>query len=222
MNEIEIIPAILPKDFHELEDKVSYISGNADTVQIDICDGQFVQNATWPYRKNDDSFGMLLKEEIGLPAWENLNYEIDLMVNHPEEVIEDWIIAGANRIILHEESDGSIQGAIEAIDNRVEVGLAFNIDSEIVFREGVSSIQLMGIDRIGFQGQEYDPRVLEKIKEARMIYPDLPISVDGAVSLKNAEALINAGADRLVVGSAIFNTDNILESLEQFHEIVEG
>lgn len=222
MNEVEIIPAILPKDFQELEDKVSYVVGNADTVQVDICDGQFVHNITWPYKKKDDSFNALLKQDAGLPGWEKLNYEIDLMVNYPEEVVDDWVVAGANRIILHEESDGSIQKAIEAIDNRVEVGLAFNIDTEIVVREGISSIQLMGISKIGFQGQEFNPKVIEKIKDARQKYPELPISIDGAVSLKTAEALIQAGADRLVVGSAIFNTENIFEAIENFQEIVRG
>ncbi len=220
MNTIEIIPAILPKDFHELEDKVSYVEGNVDTVQIDVCDGQFVQNATWPYKKQDESFDALLKEEVGLPGWETLNYEIDLMVNHPREVVEDWIIAGANRIILHEECDGGVQDAIEIIDNRIEVGLAFNIDTEIVVREGISSIQLMGIDHIGFQGQEFDTKVIDKIKEARIKYPELPITIDGGVSMKTAEMLINAGADRLVVGSAIFNTPNVYEALEQFKELV--
>lgn len=220
MDEIKIIPAILPKDFEELEDKMSYMIGNVDTVQIDVCDGQFTQTPSWPYRRQDDTFDKILLQEAGLPGWEGINFEIDLMTNHPEEVIEDWIVAGASRIILHAESEGSIQGAIEAIDNRVEVGLAFNLDSEIDYREGISSIQLMGIDIIGLQGQKFDTKVFDKIKEARMKYPELPITIDGGVSLENAQALIDAGANRLVVGSAIFNTPNVFEALENFKELV--
>ncbi len=219
MNEVEIIPAILPKDYHELEDKVSFLDGNVETVQIDVCDGQFTRIATWPYKKHDDNFDKILSQESGLPGWENLNFEIDLMVNHPEEVVDEWVLAGASRIILHAESEGSIQKAIEIIDNRVEVGLAFNIDSEIEFRDGVSSIQLMGIDVIGLQGQTFDKKVFDKIREAKDKYPDVPISVDGGVSLETAQALIEAGVNRLVVGSAIFNSENVYEAIENFKDL---
>lgn len=62
---IEIIPAILPRDFAELEDKASLVQGAVKTVQIDVCDGQFVPNATWPYKKHDDTFEKLLSEDFG-------------------------------------------------------------------------------------------------------------------------------------------------------------
>src|SRR5205085_673045 len=105
-NSLEIIPAILPKDFAELTEKIALIKGFTKTVQIDICDGQFVQNATWPYRKHDDNFDRLLREEEGLPGWESLNYEFDLMVNKPEEIVEEWVHAGAARVIIHAEAKG--------------------------------------------------------------------------------------------------------------------
>jgi ribulose-phosphate 3-epimerase len=216
----EIIPAILPKDFAELQDKIEFVRGQVKTVQIDICDGQFVHNATWPYKKHDDSFDRILKEEEGLPGWESLDYEFDLMVNKPEEVISDWIIAGAARIVIHAEATGDLLAAMNAVPETVEVGLALNIETDISqiadFKDKIKFVQCMGIDHVGFQGQEFDAKVIEKIKAIKAKYPDLPVSVDGGVSLETAPLLKAAGADRLVIGSAIFNSDNAFEAIRKF------
>jgi ribulose-phosphate 3-epimerase len=249
---IEIIPAILPKDYAEVEDKVNMIKDFVKTVQIDVCDGQFVPSATWPYKKRDDSFESIVKEERGLPGWEKLNFEIDLMANRPDERVDEWVSAGATRIIIHAEADlkgtieqfnkgtkeqrndlisggrghGVSERVIKAIDmlvGRVEIALALNIETPISvidpFKDKIQSVQLMGIDHIGFQGQEFDAKVIDKIEEVRMLYPDMTISVDGGVSLQNAQQLYDAGATRLVVGSGIFNADNYLEALQQLKAV---
>lgn len=219
----EIIPAILPMTFSELEDDAALVKGFVKTIQVDVCDGQFVPNATWPYRKHDDSFERLIKEEIGMPAWQDLNYEFDLMVNDPIEVVEEWVRAGATRIILHAEAKGDLDAAMEALLGRVEIGLALAEETPISaigrYREKISSVQLMGIEKVGFQHQVFDDRVIGRVREARLKYPGLPISVDGGVSLDNAQALINGGADRLVIGSAIFGADNPLDAVEKFKQL---
>lgn len=216
----EIIPAILPKDFAELEEKVSMVQGFVKIIQVDICDGQFTPQASWPYKKHDDNFDAILKEEKGMPYWEKVDFEFDLMVNHPEEVIEDWVIAGAKRIILHIETGDK---AIEMLSGRVELGIALDIETPIEnilpFKEKIQFIQCMGIDNVGFQGQEFDAKVIGKISEIRKNLPEIIISVDGGVSLENARSLVDAGANRLVVGSAIFNSDNFIEALEKFKRI---
>lgn len=223
MNKLEIIPAILPKDFVELEEKVSLIHGLAKNVQIDICDGQFVPNSTWPYKKKDNNFQKLLDEQNGLPFWQDIDYEFDLMVNHANEIVEEWLRVGANRIILHLEMKGDLDLAIEKIHGLVEIGLALNIDTPIdlldKYLDKIQFIQCMGIDHIGFQGQEFDNEVVNKIKKIKSKYPNLLVSVDGGVSLKNASNLIEAGANRLVVGSAIFDSDNVFEAIKNFNNI---
>jgi ribulose-phosphate 3-epimerase len=232
MKRADIIPAILPKDFAELQEKIELICGSVKFVQIDVCDGQFTPNATWPYRKDDDSFQKILKEEEGMPGWQELSYEIDLMANSPEGLVEEWVTAGASRIVIHIESTSrgletgdAVAKAIEMLKGRVEVGLAVDIatsieilkDPRFQIQEGaVNFIQLMGIDRDGFQGQPFDEKVLSKIKEVKKLYPDMIVSIDGGVSLETAPLLIEAGADRLVVGSAIFNADNYMEALAEF------
>ncbi len=220
MKKIEIIPAILPKDFDEVVEKTSLIKGFVKIVQIDICDGQFVPNATWPYKKEDDSYNKILKEEIGIPGWEQLNFEIDLMVNNPEKIIEDWVIAGATRIVIHAESRGDVAGAIDALTGRVEVGIALNLDTPVdviePFKDKIQFVQCMGIEHIGFQGEEFDTRVIDKVKEVKAKYLNLIVSVDGGVSLDTAPSLFSAGAERLIAGSAIFGADNFTEAIQKF------
>ena len=218
---IEIVPAVLPKDFAELGEKIDLVRGFTKVAQIDVCDGQFVPSASWPYRKEDDSFARIISQEDGLPGWETINFEIDLMANKPEEVVEEWVSAGATRIIIHAEARGDVAGAIASLAGRVEVGLAFSIDSQVPAElpAGVDFIQLMAIDHIGFQGEKFDEKVLPRIADARAKHPDMVISVDGGVSLETAPLLIAAGATRLIVGSAIFNSDNYIEAIERFKKL---
>ena len=77
----------------------------------------------------------------------------------------------------------------------------------------------MGIDHIGFQGQNFDKKVIDKIKTTKAKYPSIPISVDGGVSLETAPELIAAGADRLIVGSAIFDSDNAIAAVMKLKDI---
>ena len=225
MSKIEIIPAILVDDFQELQDQIELIRLGTKRIQIDICDGQFVQNATWPYRKPDNNFEMLIREDISMPAWETIDYEFDLMVNKPEEVVDDWVSVGATRIVLHIESKGNIKQAVEKLLGRVEIGIALNIDtpvktiSDAMINEQIQFIQLMGIDHIGFQGQEFDAKVIKKIAEVRKAFPDMPIQIDGGVSLETAHDLIEAGVDRLIVGSAIMSAESPLNALEEFQAL---
>lgn len=220
----EIIPAILPMQFSELEEHLELIKGFAKTVQIDVCDGQFTPSASWPYRKHDENFDAIAKEERGMPEWESFNFEIDLMANRPEERVDEWVSAGATRIIVHAESRGNVKGAIENLKGRAEVGLALNIETNIEvikeYKDDIQFVQCMGIDQIGFQGQKFDLQVIEQIKAIRATYPEMIISVDGGVSLENARDLLEAGANRLVVGSAIFESDNAIDAIQNFKAVV--
>jgi ribulose-phosphate 3-epimerase len=220
---IEIIPAVLPRDFSELKDKLELIKDVAKTAQIDVCDGQFVPTATWPYKRQDDSFEKILREEDGLPGWEKLVFEIDLMVNYPERIVDEWVTAGATRIIIHVEAKGDIMGTLLQLKDRVEIGIALGMETPVdvieQYKEYITSVQLMGIDNIGLQGQAFDMKVVEKVKAVKDRYPDLSVSVDGGVSLENASLLIAAGANRLVVGSAIFKSDNPIEAVGKFKRL---
>ncbi len=225
---MEIIPAILPKDFADLEEHVARVKGLVPLVQIDICDGQFTPSPSWPYKKPDANFEAIAHEDRGMPYWEEIEYEFDLMVNNCQDDILTYVAAGASRIVLHTEAKGNIADAIEKLLGKVEIGLALNIDTPIDVLERykdkirectIKYIQLMGIDNVGFQGQSFDEKVIAKIKEAKEKYPDLEIQIDGGVNLETAPLLRAAGADRLIIGSAIFESENVVETIERFKNI---
>ena len=220
---MEIIPAILPKDFKDLEDHVTRVKSLVPLVQIDICDGQFTPSPSWPYKKRDSNFDAITKEDRGLPFWEEVEYEFDLMVNRPEDVVEQYIAAGASRITLHAESKGDIVEAIKKLEGKVEICVALNIDTSLdvlgPYKDRINHVQLMGIDNVGFQRQTFDDKVIGKIKEVKEKYPDLEIQIDGGVNLETAPLLKAVGADCLIIGSAIFEAENIVEAVEEFKNI---
>jgi ribulose-phosphate 3-epimerase len=234
---IEIIPAILPKDLDDLRDKMASVSGIAPLVQIDICDGKFVPSKTWPYVKGGmDEFDRIKSEDEGFPFWDSLDFEIDLMIRKPEEVVFDWVMVGAKRLVLHIESAPNILETIEKLRAEygtakeetfgLEIGVALDIKTanegvyeilDLVDEDGdsiIDFVQFMGIDNVGFQGQEFNDQVLEKISDLRNLYPNIPISVDGGVNFDNAADLISAGATRLISGSAIFETGDIAKAMD--------
>lgn len=230
---IEIIPAIMPTDTGDLEAKLAQVAGHASVVQIDIMDGKFVKNVSWPYTEHESYFKNILNEGAGMPYWDQFDFEIDLMILHPEKVVEDWIAAGARRIIVHQESLSieDFEKLIESFRKRfprnekpdvfdVEIGLAQNIDtpSESLFPylDKVDFVQFMGIAEIGVQGNPFDERVLDKIRALRARSPEVIITVDGAVSLETAPQLIEAGVNRLVVGSAIFKSADVHGTIKEF------
>ena len=232
----EIIPAILPKDLDDLRDKMAQVSGLAPIVQIDVCDGKFVPSKSWPYVKGGmDEFARIIAEDEGFPFWDSLDIEIDLMVRHPEEVIESWIRTGAKRLVIHIESTPKTLEIIEKLRDEygtakdeafgLEIGVALDIKTpneevyeilDLVDEEGdsiIDFVQFMGIDKVGFQGQEFDDQVLEKISDMRNLYPNTAISVDGGVNFDNAADLISAGATRLISGSAVFESGDIAKAI---------
>lgn len=226
----EIIPAILPESYRELVDKLDSVAGHAKTVQVDICDGGYVPSKTWPYLKGplseDSMFEEIISQEQALPHWDIIDFEFDLMVRDPHTKIPDFIAAGAKRIIIHkasvtdEELDAIIADYGKHSDELgpfdVELGLALKPTDEPAIPEGFHFVQVMGIEHEGFQGQDFDPKAVELIRGLRATYPKLIISVDGGVNLDNGRELINAGADRLVVGSALFEDIDFSGTLKEF------
>ncbi|MEX0930608.1 MAG: hypothetical protein WDZ79_02925 [Candidatus Paceibacterota bacterium] len=239
----EIIPAILPEDINDLREHLVLVRGVALWVQIDITDGEFVPDATWPYVNDADQlFQRIAAEEEALPYWQDFQFEIDLMVHHAERVVLDWVKAGARRVIPHVESDSDIATIIADLREisrdkdslaYTEIGVALNNGTpleeatqwvaETDEEDGIDFIQCMGIERIGYQGQEFDERVLENVSELRRRYPEMPISVDGSVNLDTAGELVEAGATRLVAGSAIFESHDVHTAIEQLKSVtIEG
>jgi ribulose-phosphate 3-epimerase len=206
---VDIIPAILPKDFIELRTSLARLRLLSSFVQIDICDGVYVPSITWPYGDTRE-FEEILRGDEGLPFWQDFQFEFDLMVLHPEEVIQDWIDVGASRIIVHNQSTQKLSSVLDILDLAgVEVGIALGVEENISvideYKKRIAFVQCMGIAEIGVQGNPHDKRVLNQIRAIREQYPELVVSVDGGVSMDTVTELVEAGAQRLVSGSGILN-----------------
>ncbi len=228
---IEIIPAILPKNYEDLKNKIALVRGIVPIAQIDICDGVFVKNITWPFDTDRDShFHAILNEQEGMPFWEDIDFELDLMVADAVSNFDIYTKLGAKRIIFHVEAAPDLKefkDFIEGIDiyirENTEIGIALNIDTplEKIFPlvNNVDFVQCMGIDKVGFQGQDFDEKVIKNIKELKEKFPDLTISVDGGVNFKTAPLLIKEGVGRLTIGSVLLNSEDIIGTIEEFRNL---
>jgi len=171
----EIIPAILPKSEKDLKEKIFALPDEIIFIHLDV-----------------------LEEDI----WTNFNkdFEAHLMVREPEKIIAKWIERGAKRIIVHESSPEMLK-----YRGKVEIGLEIEMQ-EFLLKEFeqvpfIDFIHIMSIDKIGEQGHPFNPQVFDRIKQVRDKFPKVKISVDGGINTTNYQALRDAGADRLVVGS---------------------
>lgn len=231
---IEIIPAVMPTSTTDLQSKLAQVVGHAPVVQVDIMDGKFVKHVSWPYTEDEEYFQGILNEDVGLPYWDQFDFEVDLMVVRPEEVINDWITAGVHRIVVHEESTDNLDKILTDFRGRFpkneqpdvfdcEIGVAQNIDTPIEslypFLGRIDFVQFMGIDTIGEQGNSFDEQVLNKVRALREHDPKITISIDGGVSLETAPELIAAGANRLIIGSAIFKSEDIGAIIKEFKHL---
>lgn len=223
---VEIIPAIMPKNYEDLVEKTGLFAGVVPLVQLDIMDGKFVLNRTWPYDPKDTHFAKIVSQEEGIPEWEMLDVEVDLMIGDPEDVVGKWVSTGARRIIVHIESVSDFEAIREAVPmDLMELGLAINTTTPISSLESyldqIDFVQCMGIAKIGFQGEAFDERVLGHIRALRALRPEMPISVDGAVNFETAKRLVDAGATRLVSGSAILKSGDISHAVEDLRNLVQ-
>lgn len=226
----EIIPACMPEDFDDILDVAESVVGNVKTIQLDIMDGKYVPEKTWPFfRENDRYLNDLIKEKIGLPIWENINYELDLMVERPELNLDTWLHVGASRVIFHYKSvfDWELIKNIDfAIHDFVQFGVAVTIHDIIedifpLIDDGVVDfVQVMGISQIGYMGEPFDYGSIDIIKALRDRYPDLIISIDGGVSEDTIPLLRDAGAMRFVSGSSIFAHGIITENIDNLSELI--
>lgn len=243
MSKTEIIPAIIASSYEDLTFKVAAVNGIAKMVQIDAMDGKFVDSKSWPYIKSEDrDFIKIIKQEEGLPEWQDLDFEIDLMIRDVENEASKWIAAGATRLVIHYKSEPEeiIRRTLrDCKEKGVEVILDFELDMSIDEIKKIlhdlennkedgeerpivlDGIQIMGIDKIGFQGEKFDHKVLSYVREIHKEFPDLIISVDGGVKPEYAKPLADAGALRLVVGSAIFADDSPRDAYEHFRATLD-
>jgi ribulose-phosphate 3-epimerase len=229
-----IVPAILPTSKPDLEEKLARFGEveGITSVQIDIVDGRYATPASWPYTEKVGDLG----SAENLPHLGKINFEVDLMVTHPEEVIGSWITLGATRITVHLESTQFLPRILEDMRKRfgfdkdfapdlLSIGIAIGLSTDLVALEPhlqhADYVQFMGIKTIGKQGQPFDANVIKKIAAFKKKHPEMQIQVDGGVTLATAPQLLKAGVDRLIVGHAFKDSTNLQETFNAFTALTE-
>ena len=201
----QIIPAILTSDQADLQNILARLVGLTDWVSIDIADGIFVDTTTLTV--ND-------LRQSNIP----FKLELHLMVNNPQSYFSSCRQVKARRVIFHLETVEDVYGAIaEAKSYDFEVGLALNPETDIQllkpYVEDLDSVLLLSV-RPGLQGQDFIPETLSKIKKIKINYPGLRVEVDGGIGIETIKQVVLAGADVLVVGSAIVKQSDFKEAID--------
>lgn len=207
---MEIIPTILVKNFKEVQEKIKQVENYVDWVQLDIMDGIFVNNETWSNPKDLKK----LKTKVKLEA--------HLMVQHPEKVIDNWL-EKVDRVIIHFESkitnrELGIKELIKKAHKKgKQIGLALNPETNIAaafpFLTDLDLVLIMTIQP-GWGGQEFKDWTLDKIKFLRKKWSKGNIEIDGGVNNENIREIVKAGANLICVGTYIFKSKNIKQSIE--------
>ena len=216
---MQVTPAILPLTFDEILEKLEKLNYVTSRVQIDLCDGEFGILKTW-----------LPKGDESLPI--DYDYEFDIMINDWKTYVKRAIDIGASRIVAHVDhfSEGDAHELLDILEHTgialgVSVSNTTPLEDHInfikFFEEGYDNVfvQVMGIRNIGAQGQEFDEEVLARIKEIKEWCPNLYIQVDGAMNNITAEKVKEAGADTVISGSHIFNSEDIAGTIQVLEEI---
>jgi len=200
---MRIAPSILSADFTRLGEAVHAVeAAGADRVQIDVMDGRFVPNIT---------FGA--PAFLALRPLTRLTLEAHLMVEPPEDFIEEFAAAGADTIIVHQEATPHLHRVIQHIHALgKKAGVALNPSTPAaMLTEVLPSLQLVLVMTVnpGFGGQQFIPDTLSKIRQVRKsiegLGRDCEVEVDGGISTQTAPLVAEAGANVLVAGSAVFD-----------------
>jgi len=220
MGRVEIYPSILAADFANLADDIKRVEkAGADGIHLDVMDGHFVPNIT---------FGPVvvrsLREKTSLPFWAHL------MITDPEKYIQPFRDAGVQGIFVHIELDYDIKDVARQIhDNQLEAGVVINPDTPFSkIDEAISYFEriLVMTVRPGFGGQSFMPEPVENIrlvKEKIKSWSQKPkIEVDGGIDVKTVSQVVEAGADVVVAGSAIFHQPDPGKALKAIRESIES
>lgn len=217
---IKIAPSILSADFANLGRDIQIIeNAGADWLHIDVMDGCFVPNI---------SMGVPIVKSIRKIS--KLVFDVHLMINNPEKYIKDFAQSGADIITVHAEATNHLHRSIQMIKNEGKrAGVALNPATPLNILEyvldEVDMVLLMSVNP-GFGGQKFIPSAYEKISAVRRMIMDkqlnIDLQVDGGIGIDNIAKAAGCGANILVAGSAIFNSEDMTATIQKMRAACEA
>ncbi|WHY02335.1 ribulose-phosphate 3-epimerase [Neobacillus sp. DY30] len=208
---LKIAPSILSADFAKLGEEIAAVErAGADYIHVDVMDGHFVPNIT---------IGPLVVEAIRPVT--KLPLDVHLMIDNPDQYIENFAKAGADYITIHVEACRHLHRTIHHIKSfGVKAGVVLNpatpVDTIQHIIKDIDMVLLMSVNP-GFGGQKFIPEVLPKIKKVKeladSIGKEIEIEIDGGVNPETAKLCVEAGANVLVAGSAIYDQEDYAEAI---------
>lgn len=214
---MQIIPAINATDFEKVKRMIlqaaEFVIPAGGWIHVDVADGKFTESKTWGDPKNLETSG------FNFGNLHPIHFEIHLMVQNPEGVIESWLRAGAERAIVHVEA---MQDAEVVQEKCREYGAQAMLSSNPETKPETilphigkfDYFQVLAV-KPGPAGQEFNPMVINKIKFVRERAPNAKIEVDGGMNLRTGKLVKSAGADILVSASYLWESKNPRKAFDQ-------
>ncbi len=213
----KLAASILAADFSKLGEEINTaVQAGTDYIHIDVMDGSFVPSI---------SFGMLVIQSIRKTTRQI--FDVHLMIEEPGRYIEDFAAAGADIITVHAEACRHLDRTVHAVlETGCKAGVVLNPSTSLHVLDYILSdidmVLLMSVNP-GFGGQAYIPKITEKIRTLRRMVDEknLPvdIEVDGGIKTDNLKTVLEAGANVIVAGSAVFS-GNISENVKAFKRMM--
>lgn len=213
-----LAPSILSADFSNLAQQIRYAEiGGADIIHCDIMDGKFVPTIT---------FGPMIVKAVKKTT--KLPIDVHLMIDDPDDFIEDFISAGANYISVHQENVIHLHRTIIRIKELgAKAGVVLNPATPVStlsdILEIIDFVLIMSVNP-GFGGQKFIESSIKKIKQLSELRSEMnlgfQIEIDGGIDTKNIKRVSDAGCDMFVIGSSIFSQDNISAAATEFKNLI--